>query len=72
MLFLGCLSCRPTSGGLYIHHSEHPHICTDISVDAELAKGGGWIYPEGQDWIYPEGEGFQARRVDHDKSQSHE
>ena len=38
------LSSRPTSGGLYIHDSEHPHICT---VGAELPKGGGWIYPEG-------------------------
>ena len=32
---------KPTSGGLYIHDSEHPHIYTDISVGAELAKGGG-------------------------------
>ena len=23
----------------YIHDSEHPHLCTDINVDAELAKG---------------------------------
>ena len=38
-------SIRPTSGGLYVHDSEHPYICTDINVDAELAKGGGWIYP---------------------------
>ena len=43
-VFSGCLSSRPTSGGLYIHDSEHPHLCRH----AGLAKGGGWIYPEGE------------------------
>ena len=33
----------------YVHNSEHPHICKDISVDVELAMSGGWIYPEGEE-----------------------
>ena len=41
MLLLGCLPSKPTSRGLYIHDSEHPHVCTNTTVDAELAKGGG-------------------------------
>ena len=48
VVYSGCLSSKHTSGGLYIHDSEHPHLCTDNSVDVELAKGGGWIYPEGE------------------------
>ena len=30
-----CLSSKPTSGGLYIHDSEHSHLCRH----AELAEG---------------------------------
>ena len=32
---------------IYMYMVLSVHICTDISVDAELARGGGWIYPEG-------------------------
>ena len=41
--------CRSTSGGLYINDSGHPHICTDISGDAELARDGHWISGRGRD-----------------------
>ena len=33
---------------IYMIVSIHTYICTDMSVDAELAKGGGWIYAEGE------------------------
>ena len=53
------LVTRPTSGGLYIHDSEHPYICIDSSVEDELARDGGWISGRRRD-----------RRADyHDKSQ---
>ena len=29
---LSTLSSKPTSGGLYIHDSEHPYVCTDIML----------------------------------------
>ena len=31
-----------------MHDSGHPHICTDISINTKLAKGGGWKYQEGE------------------------
>ena len=60
MLLLGCLSSKPTSGGLYIHDSEHPHVCTNVIVDAVLVSGGDWISGRRRD--------MQVDRHEHDKS----
>ena len=39
VVYSGYLSSRPTSGGLYIHDSEHPHLCTDVLNKQRVEAG---------------------------------
>ena len=44
----GYIASKPTSRGLYIHDSDASTPLHRLSVDADLAKAAGWIYPEGE------------------------